>query len=223
MIFYPIINIIGDLRVLFFLRKTLVLSTILLGLTGCAQTVAIPSLPPEKVNAHIETLGVTPSSHLIVIDTKAQTLAVLKDNRIKHTYTISTSKRGLGQRIDTYKTPQGLHRVNEKIGDGVPHQGIFYRRQFVGEAWKPLPRHQHLKDFITTRILRLEGLQPGFNKGRDSWGRNVDSEHRAIYIHGTTMEWKLGAPSTKGCVHMSAKDVVHLFNSVPVGTLVWIN
>lgn len=207
----------------FFFRNILILSGILVSLTGCATTAAIPSLPPEKVSSHIETLGVAPTPHLIVIDTQKQTLRVLNNNEIKHIYTISTSKRGLGQRVDTYKTPQGLHRINEKIGEGVPHQGIFYRRQFVGEAWKPLPRHQHRKDFITTRILRLEGLQPGFNKGRDNWGRNVDSEIRAIYIHGTTMEWKLGAPSTKGCVHMSAKDVVHLFNSVPVGTLVWIN
>jgi len=46
---------------------------------------------------------------------------------------------------------------------------------------------------------------------------------RAVYIHGTTMEWKLGYPSTKGCVHMSAKDVISLFEDVPVGTLVWIN
>ncbi|MBP6104144.1 MAG: L,D-transpeptidase, partial [Gammaproteobacteria bacterium] len=45
----------------------------------------------------------------------------------------------------------------------------------------------------------------------------------AVYIHGTTMEWKLGAPSTKGCVHMRADDVIRLFNSVPVGTLVWIH
>jgi len=36
------------------------------------------------------------------------------------------------------------------------------------------------------------------------------------------MEWKLGMPSTKGCVHMSADDVIKFFNEVPVGTLVWI-
>ncbi|HXH54788.1 MAG TPA: L,D-transpeptidase, partial [Gammaproteobacteria bacterium] len=85
------------------------------------------------------------------------------------------------------------------------------------------PRNQHRKDYISTRILRLEGLQPGLNKGRDKLGRIVDSETRAIYIHGTTMEWKLGAPTGKGCVHMSAADVVKLFESVPTGTLVWIH
>ena len=33
---------------------------------------------------------------------------------------------------------------------------------------------------ITTRILWLEGLEPGFNRGG-----NVDSHARYIYIHGT--------------------------------------
>jgi len=69
----------------------------------------------------------------------------------------------------------------------------------------------------------MEGLQPGLNKGKDWFGKTVDTDLRAVYIHGTTMEWKLGYPSTKGCVHMSAEDVISLFNEVPVGTLVWIN
>lgn len=36
------------------------------------------------------------------------------------------------------------------------------------------------------------------------------------------MEWKLGTPSTIGCIHLSSKDIVELFNSVPVGSLVMI-
>lgn len=167
-------------------------------------------------------MGVAPTQHMIHIDAQQQTLALLQDETIKKVYKISTSKRGLGQRAQTYRTPQGLHRINEKIGEGVPEYGIFHKRQYVG-LWRPQPRHEHRKDYISTRILRLEGLQEGFNKGRNMWGFTVDSEIRAIYIHGTTMEWKLGMRATKGCVHMSAKDVIHLFNSVPVGTLVWIN
>ncbi len=206
-----------------FKRKTLMTALTLLVTSGCATTTAVPYVPLQYIKQHVASLGVEPTPKIIVVDTKDQTLTIVHDDNIQKVYKISTSKYGLGQRVNTYKTPLGLHRVNEKIGEGVPHQGIFHRREYVGAAWKPLPRDQHRKDFITTRILRLEGLQPGLNKGRDSWGRLVDSEERAIYIHGTTMEWKLGNPSTKGCVHMSAKDVVHLFNSVPTGTLVWIN
>jgi len=195
---------------------------LLLSTSGCGPE-QICRVPTGMVHEHITSLGVEPTPHIIVVDVKKQKMTLLKDNKIKKTYVVSTSKKGVGQRAQTFKTPQGLHRVNEKIGHGVPRYGIFNRRQYVGAAWRKQPRHLHRKDYISTRILRLEGLQPGFNKGRDGWGKIVDSEERAIYIHGTTMEWKLGTPSGKGCVHMSADDVIHLFNEVPTGTLVWIN
>lgn len=194
-----------------------------LATTGCAQTSAVPCVPPTELHGYVSSLNVKPTPQMVLVNTKKQTLTVLQNNQIKKVYKISTSKRGIGQRANTFQTPQGLHRINEKIGDGVPRYGIFHRRHYIGTAWSHQPRHQHRKDFISTRILRLEGLQPGLNKGRDKKGHLVDSEERAVYIHGTTMEWKLGSPSTKGCVHMSAEDVIHLFNEIPTGTLVWIN
>jgi hypothetical protein len=197
-------------------------SILLLSNSACASKTHIPYVPPEQITQHLQSMGVDPTPHILLVDTKKQQLALIHGDQVKKIYTISTSKRGLGQKINTYQTPQGLHRINDKIGHGVPRYGIFHRRQFVG-VWERQPRNQHLKDYVSTRILRLEGLQPGFNKGRDRFGRVVDSEQRAVYIHGTTMEWKLGSPSTKGCVHMSAHDVVNLFDLVPVGTLVWIN
>jgi lipoprotein-anchoring transpeptidase ErfK/SrfK len=170
----------------------------------------------------ILSLGYQPHTHLIVVDSRTQTLTLFKNNRIVKEYSISTSKYGLGEKINTFKTPRGLHRVSEKIGHAAPQYAIFHRRQHVGK-WTPLPRDQHRKDYVSTRILRLEGLEPGFNRGTDTHGHNIDTEQRAVYIHGTTMEWKLGYPSTKGCVHMHSKDIVHLFNHTPVGTPVWIN
>lgn len=204
-----------------FTRFTMLLG--LLGGCGCAAAPTVPYVPPEQLTAYITSMGVKPTQKMILVDTKKQALVVLENNKIKKKYTISTSKRGLGQEVDSYKTPVGLHRINEKIGEGVPRYGIFNRRQFVGAAWTKQPRWQHKKDYVSTRILRLEGLQPGFNKGRNPSGKIVDTQERAVYIHGTTMEWKLGSPSTKGCVHMSADDVIHLFNDIPEGTLVWIN
>ena len=200
------------------------ITALLLCLSGnaCGTGSQVPVVPLEDVRTHISGMGVQPTDHIVVVDIQKQTLALMRGNQIQQMYMISTSKRGPGQKVDTFQTPQGLHRINEKIGDGIPHYGIFHRRQFIG-VWQRKPRHQHLKDYVSTRILRLEGLQPGFNRGRDHRGRIVDTEQRAVYIHGTTMEWKLGAPSTKGCVHMRADDVIRLFNAVPVGTLVWIN
>lgn len=136
-------------------------------------------------------------------------------------YTISTSKKGLGQLMGSRKTPIGLHKIVEKIGDNVPNYGIFRNRKFTNIVWK---NHKpHKKDFIVTRILRLKGLEPGINYGRDHCGNNIDSFQRTIYIHGTTMEWKLGTPSTIGCIHLSSKDIIELFNLVPIGTLVLID
>lgn len=191
--------------------------------TGCATSYEKMYVPPEQLPQHITKLGITPTSNILVVDTQKQTLVLMEQNKIKKSYTISTGTRGVGQHANTFKTPQGLHRVNEKIGHGVPRYGIFHRRNYIGSAWKPQKRTAHKKDYISTRILRLEGLQPGFNRGKDRLGRIIDTETRAIYIHGTTMEWKLGKPSGKGCVHMSADDVIRLYNEVPEGTLVWIN
>lgn len=169
---------------------------------------------------------------LISINSNQQKLSVYNPKGVLlKSYTISTSKKGLGQLLGSYKTPVGLHQIVEKIGDNVPHYGIFRHRQFTNRVWQKyfflkysnqkylLP---HKKDFIVTRILRLQGLEPGINYGKNYHGQVVDSLARAIYIHGTTMEWKLGKPTTIGCIHLSSKDIVELFNLVPIGSLVMI-
>jgi lipoprotein-anchoring transpeptidase ErfK/SrfK len=77
-------------------------------------------------------------------------------------------------------------------------------------------------DLITSRILWLEGLEPGFNSGVDAEGQVVDSYERYIYFHGTNHEDKIGTPVSKGCIRMLNTDVIELFDLVQVGDLVWI-
>ena len=72
-------------------------------------------------------------------------------------------------------------------------------------------------DLITTRILRLEGLEPGINKGK-----GIDSFKRCIYIHGTPEEWLIGRPASHGCIRMKNGDVIGLFDLVKRDTLVKI-
>lgn len=125
----------------------------------------------------------------------------------------STSRFGIGQVQGSNRTPLGLHRITEKIGGGWPVGAVFKSRQPVGFTWQGLPDAT-----ITTRILWLEGLEPGFNRGG-----SVDSHARYIYIHGTGDERGLGHPASCGCIHLAANDLIPLFDRVPAGTLVWID
>jgi lipoprotein-anchoring transpeptidase ErfK/SrfK len=70
---------------------------------------------------------------------------------------------------------------------------------------------------ICHRILWLDGLEPGFNRGG-----NVDTFNRYIYIHGFGDESTLGHPQSHGCIHVGAEDLIPLYELLPRGTLVWI-
>ncbi len=128
-------------------------------------------------------------------------------------YRISTSRFGIGQRNGSNGTPVGLHRIARKIGSGEPMGTVFRGRRPVGLTW------QGARDTrIAHRILWLEGLEPGWNRGGE-----VDSFQRYIYIHGTGDEMTLGRPQSHGCVHLAASDLLPLYNHLPIGSLVWIN
>jgi hypothetical protein len=134
-------------------------------------------------------------------------------------YPVSTATNGPGEHSGSYCTPRGRHRVAEKIGAGAPLYAAFKSRQPTGEIWTPELDAQHPgRDWILTRILWLEGLEPGRNKGG-----SVDSRARYIYIHGTNEEHKLGKPASHGCIRMRNTDVVELFDRVEVGTEVRIS
>jgi lipoprotein-anchoring transpeptidase ErfK/SrfK len=70
---------------------------------------------------------------------------------------------------------------------------------------------------IAHRILWLEGLEAGLNRGGD-----VDSLARFIYIHGVGREEELGRPASHGCVHLANAGLLPLFDRTPEGTLVYI-
>ena len=89
------------------------------------------------------------------------------------------------------------------------------RARMIDTPLGPQPEFAGAK--ITTRILWLEGLEPGFN--RDG---NVDSRRRYIYIHGTADQESIGEPASCGCIHLADADLVYLFDRLPAGTRVWI-
>jgi len=109
----------------------------------------------------------------------------------------------------------GIHNIISKIGKNAKIREIFISGRRTGEIAKKDKKCR--RDLITTRILRLQGLERGINKGR-----GIDSYKRCIYIHGTAEEHLIGKPASHGCIRMKNKDIVELFNLVKRGTLVHI-
>jgi len=173
---------------------------------------------PESLRAALERSGRKPRGRFLWIRIARQELWHC-EFRTKTTATVlkkltaSTSRFGIGQQEGSNKTPLGLHRVAKKFGDGLPAGAVFKARVYQGYQWNGKP-----EDTITSRILWLDGLEPGFNHGG-----NIDSFKRYIYIHGTGDQSTLGRPATCGCTHLADKDLLPLYEEVPVGTLVWIS
>ena len=135
-------------------------------------------------------------------------------------YAISTSRNGSGNEYGKEQTPLGKHRIAEKIGDGVVLAGIFEERDFKGKI-SPIyfgkPSEFEEVPCITTRILWLEGLEEGINKGE-----GIGSYERKIYIHGTPYEYDIGRSASLGCIRMRNKDIIKLFDEIETGDEIYI-
>ena len=157
-------------------------------------------------------------NELIFVSIEKQKLYHIKNNKIINTFIISSSKYGTGSKENSNKTPLGLHKIEEKHGENTPINGKMIGRVFYGEIAKIFnDKTQSKTDDITSRILWLSGLEKGKNKGEQ-----IDSYKRYIYIHGTSEEGRLGSPASHGCIRMKNKDVIDLYKTVEVGTLVLI-
>ena len=152
------------------------------------------------------------------MDCSAQRLSLLRGTTVVRAWTVSTSAYGLGGRSGSNKTPLGRHRVAEKFGKGAPLGTIFRARKNTGKIARVFSDRTDVEeDLVLTRILWLEGLEEGRNRGP-----GVDSRSRFIYVHGTNEEGLIGTPASHGCVRMRNRDVVELYSLVPVGTPVSI-
>lgn len=163
------------------------------------------------------------ANYFIDIDTRLQRLYLWEPypdgDMLIREYPVSTAKNGLGEQTGSYCTPRGRHRIAAKIGEGQPLHAVFKARVPTGEIWSPdLAAKEPARDWILTRILWLEGLEEGRNKGAP-----VDTHDRYIYIHGTDEEHLIGKPVSHGCIRMRNEDVVELFKLVEEGTLVNIS
>jgi UDP-N-acetylmuramate--alanine ligase len=158
---------------------------------------------------------IDPQELFLVVSIETQELLVCVKDTIIEQYDASSSRFGIGIRENSLKTPVGIHRIKEKFGAGAPAGRIFKDRIDTGIDWD---RRSTEDNLILTRILRLEGLEQGINKGA-----GVDSYERYIYIHGTNQEERIGAPLSNGCVCLRNLDIIRLFGIAKEGTLVYID
>ncbi len=156
--------------------------------------------------------------NFIYVGVKRQELDLYLNGNHVISYPVSTSAHGAGTKAGSDMTPIGLHKIKGKFGSDVPIGGILKARKYTGNIasiqTNPIKTGE---DAITTRILTLEGLENGINKGGE-----LDSYERHIYIHGTAEEGLIGQPASHGCVRMKNEDVINLFNRVEKGLTVVI-
>ena len=173
----------------------------------------------KEVTERLKGLGLPSAEDCIVVSIDQQKLWHIRGQDCE-TYVVSTARAGRGCIEDSHQTPDGLHQVGEKIGAGAVPGTVFKARQSTGKLASEWGASED--NLITSRILWLDGLEPGHNQGVACDGKVVDTKRRFVYIHGTNQSAKLGQPNSHGCVLLSDPDVIRLFDLVPVGTRVLI-
>lgn len=190
-----------------------------------AQTTIIPPVAEQKKSYNEARLlsavkeiknvtGVTDLDTLILIDGNENRLylvSVKTGLNIIGDYIISASKYGYGYERGSNQTPWGVHVIDSKYGAGAPEGMCFYDRRPTGEIATIYTDTTNIEDDpLTSRIIWLKGLED----------INHTSYWRFVYIHGTHEEGLLGTPQSKGCIRMSNKDIIELFELVDSGTYV---
>lgn len=147
------------------------------------------------------------------LDVARQELTGFERSREILRFPVSTAARGLGCGAGSFQTPHGAHSIRLKIGAGCPPGAVFRGRRWTGEVLDEALRQRFPDtDWVLTRVLWLQGLEHGINRGD-----GVDTLRRFIYIHGTHEEDLIGQPVSYGCVRMRNADIAVLFEHVRTG------
>jgi len=207
-------------NVTFRINKTYFLGLCVLYLSSCAMLENQNNFNKNSVLEKIESIE---SSYeyldtLLYVDIPSQQMFFIKKGEIVDIYSISSSYYGTGNKVNSLMTPLGKHEIYKKLGENLPENAILKGRVWNG-AIADIIKEPIDTDFdhVTSRILWLDGLEEGKNKGP-----GIDSRERYIYIHGTAEEGLIGKPASDGCIRMYNKDVIELFDLVDEKAQVWI-
>lgn len=192
-----------------------------------------PAPPPALLawaGRRLAAAGLPAPARWLLVDVARQRLWLIRDGRPAASWPVSTAAAGIDGREGSGGTPPGVHVVARKIGGGMELGTVFRDREPTGEVWRPVPAAAPASgadsgipgdagapdgpapDLILTRILTLEGREPGVNAGP-----GCDSLARYVYLHGTNDEARLGRPVSHGCVRLANADVAALFELVAEG------
>lgn len=139
----------------------------------------------------------------IVADIAKQRIRLYDGSKSIREWKISSGKNGVSFSSGSLASPVGRFKVIGKYGAGAPLGMRFESLRAIGQIGKPTDSMA----YVQTRILQISGQDP----------ENGNTATRGIYIHGTNAEMQLGWQGSHGCFRMGNKDVVELFDLVPVG------
>ena len=142
-------------------------------------------------------------------------MAQIVGTEVQRVYPVSTSKNPPSCVADSFGTPTGLHAIADRIGS-EQSEGMVFKGRIPQQHFSKFPQDEQAKNLITSRILRLKGMEPKNSE------RGYNSYERYIYIHGTNHEERIGVPFSGGCIEMLNSDVIELFDAIQTGDLVWI-
>lgn len=170
----------------------------------------------DNIVAKCAALSMEPTNHALYVSLGEQKLYHYQLGQLTTAYDARFGINPPSCIENSLGTPTGLHKIDEKIGGDAPAGMVFVGRVPTGRCyWEYAP--EETKNFITSRILWLRGLEPGHNSGP-----GCDSHDRYIYIHGTNREDTFETSTSHGCVQLRNTDVIALFDAVHSGTLVLI-
>ena len=202
------------------ITKNFKILTFLFILSSCSSLQDISKMNKNSTIVELESIDSSYKSleNLIYVDISSQTLSYIVKGTVSKKYNISSSYYGTGSEANSLKTPLGKHEIYKKIGNELPTNAILKGRVWNGAIADiiegPIDTDY---DHVTSRILWLDGLEEGKNRGN-----GVDSRNRYIYIHGTAEEGLIGKPASDGCIRMYNNEVIELFELVSEKTQVWI-
>jgi lipoprotein-anchoring transpeptidase ErfK/SrfK len=195
---------------------TLVVVAVAAQLVGCASTgrhadhnqLAVASTTTAPATDDVwQYMAKTPDlqRYRLVLSISEQKLALLDRHSVVAVYPVSTSIKSPSEATNSGGTPRGLHVISEKIGAGLPEGMIIKGREPIGIISELDPGGDPP---VVTRLFRLRGLE----------STNQSTHERLIYLHGSPHEKLLGQPASGGCIRMSSRDVIALFDAIEVGT-----